>query len=149
MYTNQAPAPVSPAAWRQVSRPGNERDGQPGQWASPVSGRRRQMLLSFAVLPPLGMLFLAVPGWVGYGALVVLGAAVLSSFAVTVVIAQELMPARLGTASGLVLGLGFGVGGMAVAVLGAVADAVGLVPTLTFLFLLPLAGLALAAGTGT
>jgi hypothetical protein len=35
---------------------------------------------------------------------------------------------------------------MAVAVLGAVADAVGLAPTLTFLFLLPLAGLGLAAG---
>ena len=109
-------------------------------------GRRRQMLVSFAVLPPLGLLFLVLPGWVGYLALVLMGAATLSSFAVTIVAAQELMPGSVGIASGLVLGLGFAVGGLAVGALGAVADRVGLVPTLGFLCLLPVLALALVAG---
>jgi FSR family fosmidomycin resistance protein-like MFS transporter len=109
-------------------------------------GRRRQVLGSFAVLPPLGLAFLTLPGWIGYTALIVLGAAVLSSFAVTVVMAQELMPARIGTASGLVLGLGFGAGGLAVGVLGAVADRVGLLPTLALLFVVPIPALALTLG---
>ena len=75
-----------------------------------------------------------------------MGAAVLSSFAVTVVIAQELMPARIGIASGLVLGLGFGAGGLAVGVLGAAADRIGLVPTLAFLFVVPVPALLFALG---
>jgi FSR family fosmidomycin resistance protein-like MFS transporter len=115
-------------------------------------GRRRQLLISFAMLPPLGLLFLVLPGWSGYLALVLMGAATLSSFAVTVVIAQELMPSRTGTASGLVLGLGFGIGGLAVGLLGAVADRVGLDATLWMLCLLPVGALALVAGlpeTGT
>jgi FSR family fosmidomycin resistance protein-like MFS transporter len=109
-------------------------------------GRRRQMAISFALLPALGLLFLVLPGWLSYLALVLLGAATLSSFAVTVVIAQELMPARTGVASGLVLGLGFAAGGLAVAVLGAAADRVGLVTTLAFLCVLPVVALALVLG---
>lgn len=109
-------------------------------------GRRRQMIGSFAMLPPLGLLFLVAPGWIGYVALVLMGASALSSFAVTVVIAQELMPARTGMASGLVLGLGFGIGGLAVGLLGAIADRVGLDPTLWGLCLLPAAALALVLG---
>ncbi len=104
------------------------------------------MIASFAVLPPLGLFFLTLPGWIAYTALILLGAAVLSSFAVTVVIAQELMPARIGTASGLVLGLGFGAGGLAVGVLGAAADRVGLVATLAFLFVVPIPALVFALG---
>lgn len=109
-------------------------------------GRRRQMMVSFAMLPPLGLLFLLLPGWSGYLALVLMGAAALSSFAVTVVMAQELLPARTGTASGLVLGLGFGVGGLAVGLLGAMADRVGLDATLWTICLLPVGALVLVSG---
>ena len=56
----------------------------------------------------------------------VAGFLIILTFSVTVVMSQEYLPNRLGLASGVSLGLAIGVGGIAAAGLGVVADAYGL-----------------------
>ena len=73
------------------------------------------------------------------------GAALLASFAVTIVMAQELMPQYLGLVSGLILGLGFGTGGLGTAFSGFLADKIGLYQVFWILALAPALGAVLAA----
>jgi FSR family fosmidomycin resistance protein-like MFS transporter len=73
------------------------------------------------------------------------GAALLASFSVTIVLAQELLPKYLGLASGLILGLGFGTGGLGVAVSGWIADTLGLYKAVWILAIVPVLGSVLAA----
>jgi len=70
------------------------------------------------------------------------GFTLISTFSVTVVLGQELLPRHLGLASGLMLGFSVGTGGLGLTILGAVADAWGVPQALNLLGLLP----ALAAG---
>jgi FSR family fosmidomycin resistance protein-like MFS transporter len=53
---------------------------------------------------------------------VIIGAVLASAFSAILVYAQELMPGRIGTVSGLFFGFAFGMGGIGAAVLGRVAD---------------------------
>jgi FSR family fosmidomycin resistance protein-like MFS transporter len=53
------------------------------------------------------------------------GATIVSTFSVTIVMAQELFPGRVATASGTVAGFAIGTGGVGVTILGAVADRYG------------------------
>ena len=57
---------------------------------------------------------------------VIIGFVIASAFSAILVFAQELMPGRVGTVSGLFFGFAFGMGGLGAAVLGAVADARGI-----------------------
>jgi MFS transporter, FSR family, fosmidomycin resistance protein len=96
-------------------------------------------LLMFPVLMAMG---LALPGPLQWVFLAVAGATLLASFSVTVVFAQELLPRRLGLASGLTLGLAFGAGGVGVGLSGLLADTLGLRTSVWILLALPgLAGL--------
>ena len=61
-------------------------------------------------------------------------------FSVTIVLAQELLPRHIGIASGLILGLAFGTGGLGTALSGYLADKLGLYNTVWFLALVPLLG---------
>lgn len=108
-----------------------------------IFGRKVMLTVSLALMPPLGLAFVYLPNLAGYAALVVMGALVVSTFGVTVVMAQELMPKHAGTASGITIGFSIGVGGVAVALLGRLADLVGLTTTLVFLALIPIAGVLL------
>ena len=69
--------------------------------------------------------------------LIVLGFVVLSTFAVTVTLGQAYMPGAVGVSSGLTIGLSVGAGGLGTVLLGAVADAIGIVGMLRLLFILP------------
>jgi len=71
------------------------------------------------------------------------GAAIIATFSVTLVMGQEYLPGRLGTASGVTLGLSIGLGGVGAPLLGVLADQAGLNATLYVLAALPLGGLAL------
>jgi FSR family fosmidomycin resistance protein-like MFS transporter len=106
-------------------------------------GRKATLLWTFLLMPPLGLAFVWLPGLPGYVALTLMGALIISTFAVTITMAQELMPRHQGTASGLTIGFAIGMGGVAVALLGRLADAVGLTSTLVLLSLSPIAGLLL------
>src|ERR671931_736739 len=83
-------------------------------------GRRPVLLVSTAVTAPLILVFVAVGGAVGAIALAGVGISVISTFGVTMVMAQEYLPSRIGMASGLSIGLSIGLGGVGEVALGAV-----------------------------
>lgn len=105
-------------------------------------GRRPVVIGTLAVATPLTLLFLALPAAAATPLLFVVGAAVISSFSVTVVMGQEYLPNRIGIASGVTLGLAIGLGGLAAPLLGLLADARGLETALLVAGLAPLLGVA-------
>jgi FSR family fosmidomycin resistance protein-like MFS transporter len=72
---------------------------------------------------------------------VVIGLILASAFPVIVVFAQELVPGRVGMVAGIFFGFAFGMGGIAAAVLGVVADAKGIEYVYRICSYLPLLGL--------
>jgi FSR family fosmidomycin resistance protein-like MFS transporter len=108
-------------------------------------GRRRVIVVTLFLYPILASLFIVMKGaWLWLLA-ATSGAALLASFSVTIVLAQELMPRHLGLASGLILGLGFGTGGLGSALSGYLADAFGLYVTMWILAVAPIMAVALPA----
>lgn len=85
-------------------------------------GRRPVLLASVVATGPLVLLFVLVGGVPGVLALALIGACVVGTFGVTMVMGQEYMPRHVGTASGLVIGLSVGIGGIAALGLGRLAD---------------------------
>jgi FSR family fosmidomycin resistance protein-like MFS transporter len=63
-----------------------------------------------------------------------------ASLSVTLVMAQRLMPGRVGVASGLILGLGFVTGGLGVPITGSLADLFGMQAALSSLAVVLLLG---------
>ena len=106
--------------------------------------RRIVLRVSLALLTPLIVVMLSGGVGVAIAALAFIGAATIATFSVTVVMGQEYLPGRLGVASGVTLGLSIGVGGIAAAGLGALADATSLRTALEVLAVVPLPALALA-----
>jgi len=107
-------------------------------------GRRTVLVGSMLVLPPLLFAFSNVGPILGAVLLAGVGAATIGTFGVTVVMGQEYLPARIGAAAGVTMGLSIGLGGLGAPVLGAVADHYGLPNLMLVLAALPIAGLALA-----
>ena len=81
--------------------------------------------------------------WVPVFAFIV-GASLISTFSVTVVFGQRLLPNNIGLASGLMLGFGVGMGSIGVTLLGVIADHLGLPLTMNLISLLPILGIILA-----
>jgi FSR family fosmidomycin resistance protein-like MFS transporter len=104
-------------------------------------GRRQVIWVSILGIAPFA---LALP-YVGLGAsavlLAVIGFVLASAFPAMLVYAQELIPGKVGTVSGLFFGLAFGLGGIGAAVLGQFADAWGIVALYKLCSFLPLIGL--------
>jgi FSR family fosmidomycin resistance protein-like MFS transporter len=71
----------------------------------------------------------------------IIGLVLASAFPAIVVFAQELVPGRVGLIAGIFFGFAFGMGGLAAAVLGVVADAKGIAYVYTICSYLPLLGL--------
>src|SRR5436190_2797335 len=89
-------------------------------------GRRPVLLVSTAVTAPLILVYVTVGGAAGAIALAGVGVAVIGTFGVTMVMAQEYLPRHIGMASGLSIGLSIGLGGIGAIMLGAIADSVDL-----------------------
>jgi FSR family fosmidomycin resistance protein-like MFS transporter len=116
-----------------------------GGHLSDLIGRRIVIAVSLLIYPAIASLMILCEGplqWLMAGAS---GAALLASFSVTVVVAQELLPRHLGLASGLILGLGFGAGGLGTALTGHLADSLGLTHAVWVLAFVPLLGALLTA----
>ncbi len=107
-------------------------------------GHRKLLFGSLAVQVPLIFLFLSASGWAVYVLAAAVGAAIVSTFSVTIVMAQELFPRRMATASGTIAGFAIGTGGIGVTLLGAVADGYGVRAALHLVNALPAAGALLA-----
>jgi len=73
-----------------------------------------------------------------------LGMILISTFSVTVVMGQNLLPGNLGVASGLIVGFAIGAGGIGVTLLGVVADYYGVLFALKCIGVLPVVGFFLA-----
>lgn len=90
-------------------------------------GLRRTLLVTQVALPFLVVVaVVAAGGVVATVALMLVGLCVVSTFPVTMVLSQLYLPRHVGMASGLTIGLGMGLGGVAAVALGVVADAVDL-----------------------
>jgi len=108
-------------------------------------GARRFMLRGFLLAGPLGLLFLLSKGpwalvWLG-----LFGGVLISTFTITVVLGQSYLPGNAGLASGLIVGFAIGTGGVAVTLLGWIADHFGLLVVLWIAALMPLACFAATA----
>lgn len=88
-------------------------------------------------IPGLLGLVLSTSPLVAMGFVVLTGVAVFLPFSVFVVLGQDYLPHRIGTASGVTVGLAVSVGGLFSPLLGALADATSLRITLTTLLGLP------------
>lgn len=87
--------------------------------------------------------------WIVLPLLIVAGFVLISSFAVTTVFGQALLPHHVGLASGLTLGISVGTGGLTVVPLGWIGDHWGLTSTFVLIGLLTLIGGLLALGLPT
>jgi FSR family fosmidomycin resistance protein-like MFS transporter len=97
-------------------------------------GRKEFMVFALAGAIPFFYLFFATSGVLQMIALLCFGFCLWSTFAVAVAMSHELLPGNVGLASGVMLGLAIGFGGLGVAVNGMIADhysltaAIGTIP---------------------
>lgn len=96
-------------------------------------GRRTLIFFSIAFALPFFGLFLLLDGILAIACLGVAGFSIFSSIPVVIVMAQELFPGRVNTASSLVMGLSWGIAGLLVTPLGALAERIGISHALTLL----------------
>ncbi|QGQ44216.1 MFS transporter [Metabacillus sediminilitoris] len=104
-------------------------------------GKRNIIIISLLSAVPLTIILPFVNATVSIILLALIGFVLMSSFSVTVVYAQELVPGKIGTMSGLTVGLAFGMGAIGSIALGAMIDFVGLTPTMITVALLPIVGI--------
>jgi len=108
-------------------------------------GRRQVLVGSILAQIPLLLGFMVAPTELVAGIfLTLIGFVTVMSFSVGVVMGQEYLPSRLGIASGVTLGLAIGLGGIAAALFGVLADHTSLETVMWVIAALPLAGLAIA-----
>lgn len=104
-------------------------------------GKKTVISISMLGTLPLSILLPYASPIIAFLLLVLTGFILMTSFSVTVVYAQELVPGKIGTMSGLTVGLAFGMGAIGSVGLGYIADIIGLQSMITWLGLLPILGL--------
>jgi len=115
-----------------------------GGWLADRWRRAATVRLGYACAVPALILLAAAPTVVvAFGAIIGSGLALFTPLAAQVTLGQDYLPNRIGTASGVTMGLALSVGGLATPMFGLLADAHGLPVTLAILAALPAAALAL------
>jgi MFS transporter, FSR family, fosmidomycin resistance protein len=104
-------------------------------------GHKKFLIFSLVVTSLCLPLILISHGVLLGAALALIGMVLISSFTVTMVMAQELLPHNLGIASGIMAGFAIGTGGIGVTLLGLVADRFGVPAALKCIMMLPAVGL--------
>jgi len=113
--------------------------GLGGGFLSDRFGRKPVIVGSLVLSTPLFFLFLRTDGPVSWLFLALGGAALLASFSVTVVVAQEIISRNAAMAAGLMLGFGIGIGGLGVGLMGLLVERIGIDKAIGLLISLPLA----------
>lgn len=102
---------------------------------------KRNILLGSLLLPaPFALLLPYANFTMSFILLLFIGFTLMTSFSVAVVYAQELIPGKVGTMSGLVVGLAFGMGAIGAVLFGSVIDWIGIEPTMVIVSTLPIIG---------
>jgi FSR family fosmidomycin resistance protein-like MFS transporter len=107
-------------------------------------GRRKTILTSFILVLPALSAFLYWKGPMSFFILALLGFLLYISEPSCIVFAQEMVPQQARTASGLIMGMAWGLGGGGVLGVGALADVFGIEWALRVLLLLPAGSLILS-----
>lgn len=107
-------------------------------------GHKRYLVLSMSLSAVMFPFVLMAQGWALSLMLGLFGMVLISTFSVTVVMAQRLLPGNLGVASGLMVGFAIGTGGLGVTILGVLADHRGVPFALQSIAVLPVVGVALS-----
>lgn len=107
-----------------------------GGFLSDLFGRRKMIFASLSLALPFLGLFLLLDNFLSIMSLVIAGFAIFSSIPVVIIMAQELFPSRINTASSLVMGVSWGISGLLVTPLGLLAEHVGVRQALIYLIFL-------------
>lgn len=111
-----------------------------GGMISDSIGMKRILVGSMALATPFSLIFASLEGVWAIIVLFLFGFFVLSSFSVTVVYMQRLLPQNVALASGLSIGFGVGAGGIGSIIMGGLSDLFGVDTVFILLSLLPLIG---------
>lgn len=104
-------------------------------------GRKRVIWISILGVAPFTLLLPHVDLFWTAALSMIIGLILASAFSAILVYAQELVPGKVGTVSGLFFGLAFGLGGIGAALLGQLADATSIETVYRVCAYLPLIGL--------
>lgn len=107
-------------------------------------GRRTVILATLVLSAPAVLLYTLFPGPWAFLSAILIGVLAASTAPLMLLMGQQLMAARAGLASGLVMGLGFVTGALGVPINGAIADHIGLQKSLMTHVILVLATIAIA-----
>lgn len=118
-----------------------------GGWLADRWQRIGTIRLGYVLTAPCVLLLALAPNvTVAFIVAVLLGIALFTPFVTQVTLGQDYLPNRIGTASGVTLGLAISVGGLATPLFGWLADSRGLTTALAALAFFPAASLALSFG---
>ena len=101
-------------------------------------GRKVVIFTTILLAAPFLLIFLHGPTWAMLPSLALAGLFLFSSTPVGIVAAQEILPGKAGLVSGVVMGMAWGVAGLALMPVGFLADQYGLVSVMTWIAFLPL-----------
>jgi FSR family fosmidomycin resistance protein-like MFS transporter len=107
-------------------------------------GHKKFLLITLILSFPLLLLFYHSSGLIAFFLLGIAGMVFNSTFALTTVMAQALLPQYLGMASGMMVGFTISAGGVGVTLLGTIADAWGVPMAIKSIFAMPLIAFGLA-----
>lgn len=106
-------------------------------------GTRKLLILSFIFVLPFALAFINLPSTGGLTFLAIMGFFLSSSTPVNIILGQEMVPTQASLMSSIMMGLGWGVDGLFMTPIGAIADVIGLYWTLTIISFLSIVGLML------
>jgi len=115
--------------------------GLGGFFGGPIADRfgpRKVIALSLVLATPFLVVAPFLEGWPFAAMLAIGGLFLQSTLPVNVTFAQSLAPVSAATVSSIMMGFGWGTGGLSVPFVGMIADRVGIEPTLSGLALVPL-----------
>jgi FSR family fosmidomycin resistance protein-like MFS transporter len=109
-----------------------------GGWIADRYGRLVAIRTGYVlIVPALLLLIVATAPWLALVAAAILGVGMYLPFAVQTTLGQEYLPNRVGTASGVTLGLAVSAGGAFAPLFGWIADQQGLTTSLALVAILP------------
>lgn len=108
-----------------------------GGYFSDRFGRKLMLVLGFLFAVPMFALIFLADGWLMYFGIMMYSFFACFCYVTSVTMTQELLPGNVAFASGLILGLCMGVGGVGAAIIGWAADMMGSLSDAMFLLIIP------------